>query len=106
MINNNCRFCGYSEGMPHDRNNKTLPDVGVFACPCSEGLQLRFWLAHPRVEEIELAKFPRAHSCIAVDRVVSGKYKTAMGINQALVTRGQRDTPLVVLYKADDIVLS
>jgi len=62
----------------------TLPDVGVFACPCSEGLQLRFWLAHPSVEEIELAKFPRAHSCIAVDRVVS----------------------LVMLYKADDIVFS
>ncbi len=104
MINNNCRFCDYSEGTPHDRNNKTLPDVGVFACPCSEGLQLRFWLAHPGVEEIELAKFPRAHSCIAVDGVVSEKYKIAMGIRLASMTRGERDTPLVMLYKADDIV--
>ena len=88
------------------RNNNTLPDVGVFACPCSEGLQLRFWLAHPGVEEIELAKFPRAHACIAVDRVVSERHKTAMRIRQALVTRDERDRPLVVLYKADDIMFS
>jgi hypothetical protein len=107
MINNNCRFCDDSEGMPHDHNSDTLPDVGVFACPCSEGLQLRFWLAHPGVEEIELAKFfPRAHSCIAVDRVVSEKYKIAMGMRQASVTWVERDTPLVMLYKADNIVFS
>lgn len=89
MINNNCRFRDNSEGMPHDHNDNTLPDVGVFACPGSEGLQLRFWLAHPGVEEIELAKFPRAHPCIAIDRVVSEKYKIAIGINQnqASVTR-------------------
>ena len=92
--------------MPHDHNRNTLPDVGVSACPCSEGLQLRFWLAHPGVEEVELAKFPRAHACIAVHRVVSEKYKIAMGIRRSFVTRGERDTPLVVLYKADDIVFS
>ena len=66
--------------MPHDHNNNTLPDVGVFACPCSEGLQLRLWLAHPGVEEIKLAKCPRTDSCIAVDRVISKKYKTAIGV--------------------------
>jgi hypothetical protein len=88
-------------------NNNTLPDVGVFSCPCSEGLQLRFWLAHPGVEEIELAKFPRAHPCVAVDRVVSGEVQDPpMGIRQASMTRGERDTPLVVLYKADNVVFS
>ena len=61
------------------RNSTTLPDVRVPACPGPEGLQLGLWLAHPGVEEIELAKFPRTCSCVAVDRVVSEKYKTAMG---------------------------
>jgi hypothetical protein len=72
MINNNCRF--RDEGVPHGcRNSNTLPDVRVLACPGSEGLQLALWLAHPGVEEIELAKFPRTYSCITVDRVVSEK---------------------------------
>lgn len=63
--------------MLQGRNSTTLPDVGVLARPGSEGLQLSLWLAHPGVEEIELAKFPRTCSCIAIDRVVSEKYKTA-----------------------------
>ena len=78
MIDNSCRFCGQPGGAPHGHDNYTLPDVGVFACPSSKGLQLRFWLAHPGVEEIEFPKFPSAHPCIAVDGVVSEKYKTAM----------------------------
>lgn len=57
-----------------------LPDVGVLACPSSEGLQLALWLAHPSVEEIELAKCPRTDPCIAVDRIISEKHKTAMGV--------------------------
>jgi hypothetical protein len=68
MRDNNCRF---RESVPHARNSNTLPDVGVLACPGFEGLQLALWLAHPGVEEIEFAKFPRTYSCIAVDRVVS-----------------------------------
>jgi len=71
-------------------NCNTLPDVGVFARPRSEGLQLRFWLAHPCVEEIELAKFLRTYSCIAVDRVVSEENKTAMGIRYTLVEKRKK----------------
>lgn len=78
MINNNCRFC--DQGVPHGHNFTSLPDIGVLACPCSEGLQLALWLAHPGVEEIELAEFPRTYSCIAVDRVVPERYKTVMNI--------------------------
>ena len=40
--------------MAHNTKQHVLPDVGIFARPCSEGLQLRFRLAHPGVEEIEL----------------------------------------------------
>ena len=57
-----------------------LPDVGVLARPGSERLQLTLWLAHPGVEEIKLAKCPRTDSSIAVDRVISKKYKTAIGV--------------------------
>lgn len=57
-----------------------LPDVGVFARPGFESLQLTLWLAHPSVEEIKLAKCPRTGSSIAVDRVISKKYKTAIGV--------------------------
>ena len=75
MINNNCRFG--NEGMLQGRNSTTLPDVGVLARPGSECLQLGLRLAHPGVEEIELAKFPRTCPCIAVNRVISKKNKTA-----------------------------
>jgi hypothetical protein len=80
MINNNCRF-GYSdEDDASWLQTLLLPDVGVFARPGSKSFQLALWLAHPGVEEIELAKRPRTDSCIAVDRVISKKYKTAVGI--------------------------
>jgi hypothetical protein len=88
-------------------NSNTLPYVRVFARPRSEGLQLRFWLAHPCVEEIELAKFLRAYSCIAVDRVVSKENKIPMGIRYTLgAKRKKGGTPLVMLHKANDIVFS
>jgi hypothetical protein len=34
----------------------TLPDVRVLSGPCAEGLQLALGLAHPCVEEVELAE--------------------------------------------------
>ena len=66
--------------MPHGPQTLPLPDVGVLACPGTECFQLALWLAHPGVEEIKLAKCPRADSCIAVDGVISKKYKAAVGI--------------------------
>jgi len=69
MINNNCRFG--DEDDASCPQTLLLPDVGVLSCPGSESFQLALWLAHPGVEEIELAKCPRTGSCIAVDWVIS-----------------------------------
>jgi hypothetical protein len=78
MTNNNCRFGGEDDASW--LQTLLLPDVGVLARPGSESFQLALWLAHPGVEEIEFAKCPRTGSCIAVDRVISKKYKVVMGI--------------------------
>ena len=56
------------------------PDIRILARPGSESLQLTLWLAHPGVEEIELAKRHCTGSRVAVDRVISKKYKSGMGV--------------------------
>jgi hypothetical protein len=56
------------------------PDIRILACPGSESLQLTLWLAHPGVEEVEFAKRPRTDPRVAVDRVISRKYKAGMGV--------------------------
>lgn len=69
--------------MPHGRAmgaTPLSPDIRILARPGPESLQLTLWLAHPGVEEIELAKRPRTDSRVAVDWVISGKYKAGMGV--------------------------
>ena len=55
------------------------PDIRILARPGSESLQLTLWLAHPGVEEIELAKRPRTDSRVAVDRVISERIQVGHG---------------------------
>lgn len=79
-----------------------LPDVGVLACPRSEGLQLALGLTHPCIEEIELAKCSCADPCITVDRVISRPQNSHVH-KQDFIMESNR--PLVMLYEADNIML-
>lgn len=48
-----------------------LPDIRVFARPCTERIKLGFRLAHPCAEEIEFSQCLRTGLGIAVDWVKS-----------------------------------
>ena len=56
------------------------PDIRILARPGPESFQLTLWLAHPGVEEIELAKRLCTDSRVAINRVISKKYKSDMGV--------------------------
>lgn len=56
------------------------PDIRILARPGPESFQLTLRLAHPGVEEIELAKRLCTDSRVAVNRVISKKYKSDMGV--------------------------
>jgi hypothetical protein len=55
----------------HNHLTKSLPDIRIFACPCTEGLKLALRLTHPSIEEVELSKRCCAGFSITIDRVKS-----------------------------------
>ena len=82
------------------------PDIGILARPGPESFQLTLWLAHPGVEEIELAKRLCTDSRVAVNWVISKKYKVGHGrkVERFAVEWKNRGQPLVMFHKTDDIV--
>ena len=75
------------------------PDVGVLARPRLERLQLELRLAHPRVEEVELAQRLRTRLRVAVHGIEPG-----LGRSAIVYASPQTIVPLVVLHEYDDVV--
>ena len=80
------------------------PDVGVFTCPSSECFQLALWLTHPCIEKVELSEGPCPCPCITIHRVISRRHNTVIKAKSIVTER--TSGPFVMLYEADDVVLS
>lgn len=73
---------------------EVVRDVAVFSGPGLEGLELTLWLAHVRVEVVEVAKLLSSKSCVRVGRIVS---LMVLDVDKDVVLLGLLQKLLVVL---------